>query len=107
MANYNQNLTFNGLGTLTQVIPATGTYDIRGKITLPNIPAGDIGSSSLVVTINKNGSPIYTGLAGARGFKVTSACTAADTIAIIFSSAATIDQSLNVIKSTITIAQEV
>ncbi len=99
MSNYKQNLTFSGLGTITQVIPSTGTFAIDGKMTLPTIPAGEPATSNVAVVINKNGTPIYTGAAGARGFDVDAVCTASDTITIVLSSVSTSAQT-----ATITIA---
>lgn len=103
MANYNQNIGFQGLGTVSVVVPFTDQYVLDGKIQLPNIPAGSPVSSSLVVTINKNGSPQYVGNAGSRGFRSVIACSAGDTLAIVFSSAAAVDVALNAIQSTISI----
>lgn len=102
MAAYNQNLVFNGLGTLSITVPVAGTYFISGNISIPTISTGSSPSSCLV-TINQNGSPIYTGVAGAEGFYTSMVCAAADVIAVVFSSSAAVDQLLNVIKSTISI----
>ena len=99
---YNQNLTFAGLGTLSITLPMDGSYFFEGKISLPTLTkSGEV--SALVVVVNKNGSPVYTGVAGAEGFKVQVSCVANDLIAMVFSSAATADQGLNVIKSVISI----
>ena len=97
----NQNLTFAGLGTLSVTIPQAGAYFFKGKISIPTIAKGDVGPSSCLVTINQNGSPVYTGIAGAEGFYTDIACALNDVIAMVFSSAAAVDQGLNVIKSTI------
>lgn len=102
MANYNQNLVFNGLGTLSITVPVAGSYFCEGKISLPTLTNGG-GVSACLVTINQNGSPIYTGQAGAEGFKTDIVCAALDVIAIVLSSSAAADQPLNVIKSTISI----
>lgn len=99
---FSQNLVFNGLGTLSVTIPAAGLIFFKGKISLPTIVDGG-GASSLVVTINQNGSPVYTGAAGASGFETSFVCAASDVIAFVFSSAAAADQGLNVIKSTVSI----
>ncbi len=100
---YNQNLTFAGLGTLSITVPLAGAYFFKGSISLPTLAKGDISPSALVVTVNQNGSPIYTGQAGAEGFYVTASCAANDVMAMVFSSAATVDQGLNVIKSVISV----
>lgn len=99
---FNQNLTFNGLGTLSVTIPDAGAYFVEGHISIPTLTNGG-GVSALVVTVNQNGSPIYTGVAGAEGFRVTANCAASDVIAMIFSSSAAADLGLNVIKSVISI----
>jgi hypothetical protein len=104
--NYSQNVTFNGLGTFSFNIPAAGAYFLDGKISIPTIVNGG-GPSSLVVTINQNGSPVYVGLAGAEGFYAILSCAANDLIAVVFSSAAPADQALNVIKSTFVVSQGV
>lgn len=100
---FNQNLTFAGLGTLSITVPLAGLYFVEGKISLPTLPKGDSSPSALVVVVNKNGSPIYTGSAGAEGFRTVTSCAANDLIAMVFSSAAAVDQGLNVIKSTVSI----
>lgn len=103
MAAFNQNLVFNGLGTLSLTVPVAGAYFIDGKISLPTMPKGDSAPSSCLVTINQNGSPIYTGIAGAEGFYKTVTCAASDVLAMVFSSSAAVDQPLNVIKSVVSI----
>ena len=104
MANFNQNLVFNGLGTISLTVPVAGPYVLRGHMSLPMISKGDTANSELVVVVNKNGSPIYTGLAGAEGFQVKTTCSALDVLAFVFSSAAAVDQPLNVIKSCIDVS---
>ena len=104
--NYYQNVVFNGLGTFSANVPVAGDYFLDGKISIPTIVNGG-GPSSLVVTVNQNGGPIYTGLAGAEGFFVNMSCAANDLIAVVFSSAAAPDQALNVIKSTFVLGQGV
>lgn len=100
---FNQNLTFAGLGTLSLTVPLAGPYFVEGKITLPTLPKGDATPSALVVTIRQNGSLIYTGAAGAEGFRIDVACAANDVLAMTFASGAAVDQGLNVIKSTIAV----
>lgn len=102
MANvqFAQNSTSCGLTTNTFTAPVAGPYFIKGKVTLPTITtAGYL--SSCVVTINVNGSPIYTGAAGAEGFYTTTTCAANDVIAVVFSSGLATDAALNAIKATI------
>lgn len=101
MANFNLNATVQGLGTTTIVAPTTDTYVVTGTLTLPSIPAGSATSSSVVVTVNLNGSPVYTGAAGSRGFRTGVTATAADTITIVLSSAAAVDLQPNAVKMTL------
>ncbi len=102
MANYNQNLIFNGLGTLSITVPEAGPYFVEGHISLPTLTDGG-GESALVVEISLNEDVIYTGDAGASGFRTTFTADALDEVSIDFSSSADADQVLNVIKSVISI----
>lgn len=97
---FNQSTVFCGLGTYTTVVPVDGLYFVEGKLSLPTLTNGG-GISAVVVTINKNGSPIYTGVAGAEGFYTTVQCAAADSLAVVLSSSADADQGKNAIKTTI------
>lgn len=105
---FNMNSTVTGLTTISIGIPAAAETPISGKISLPTITTGASGPSQCVVTITQTpngGSPttIYTGQAGAEGFALIANCAALDTIAITTSSAAAVDQQLNVIKTTISV----
>lgn len=92
------------LGTVTTPIATDGPYEIIGSLTLPSISQGNTANSAVVATISQNGSPIYTGAAGAKGFMISGIqCVAGDTISVALSSAAAVDQGLNVIKCTIAI----
>lgn len=102
MASFNQNAVFNGLGTFSLKVPEAGPYFVEGHISLPTLVGGG-GASSVVVVVNQNGSPVYTGNAGAEGFRANLLCAANDTVAVVFSSSADADQSLNVIKSNISV----
>ena len=99
---FSQNLVFNGLGTLSITMGVAGLCFADGHIALPTISNGG-GVSACLVTINQNGSPIYTGQAGAEGFYVNFTAAVGDVIAFVFSSSAAADQPLNVIKSSISI----
>lgn len=108
MAQYRNTSTWNGLGTYTMSAPNAGTYTLMGKITLPKISQGDAVNSQVVVTININGGgTIYTGDADAEGFYISplAIASANSLINIILTSAATVDQSLNVIKTTATLSE--
>lgn len=106
MSSFNQNASFSGLGTFSITVQIAGPYFLEGKISLPTLTNGG-GASSCLVTINQNGSPIYTGLAGAEGFKKDTLCAAGDVLAIVLSSSAPADQPLNAIKTVIAIGQGV
>lgn len=105
---FNLNATVTGLTTFTVGIPSVGSYPISGKLVLPTIDQGAPANSAVVVTITQTpngGSPttIYTGAAGSRGFQVMANCAALDSIAIAMTSAASVDQGTNIVKSTISV----
>lgn len=102
MANYAQNLVVNGLGTTSVTIPVADDIFVEGHMSLPTLTNGG-GVSAALVVINKNGSPVYTGQAGAEGFRADIACAAGDVIAVVISSSAPADLPLNVIKTTMSI----
>lgn len=104
MANFSQTLVFNGLGTLAVSSPIAGPLLIRGKVNLPQLPTGSTAPSAVVVTITQNGPTVYTGLAGAEGFMAQLTVAIGDALTFVFSSAAAVDQPLNVIKSTIALS---
>ncbi len=95
-----QNLAFAGLGTVTVTSGIAGPYFVEGKLALPTLTNGG-GESECLVTIVQNSSTVYTGTAGADGFKTELLCTANEDIAITLSSSASADQGLNAIKSVI------
>lgn len=103
-SGFNQNIESQGLNTISTTVPYAGLYSVSGKITLPTLVDGS-GASSLVITVNQNGSPVYTGLAGAEGFYTTLNCAALDVIAVVPSSSAAVDAALNAIKLVISITQ--
>ncbi len=75
-----------------------------------NETSGAVVSSSLVVVVNKNGSPVYTAPALAAGqsalqFKFDLMCAATDIITVVLSSSAPVDNALNNIKSIVSIGQ--
>lgn len=96
--------TFVGLGTFNYTFPTTGIYNLLVQCT-------EHISSALVVTVNLNGSPIYTSptLPGSSGnqrgfeFKIPINATASDALSIVLSSATSIDNQLNNVKSYITV----
>lgn len=116
--------TVNGLSTTTINIPTTDFYTVAGTLELPSQGAtatqgagGGAGtgavatqrlSSQVVVTVNHNGSPIYTGAAGLKGFSTGAQCTAGDTMTVVLTSSETStqpDPQLNAVKATITVIE--
>lgn len=98
--------SYEGLNTYIFTAPADGQYIAEGKISLPTISEGE-SQSGVIVTINVNGgSDIYTGEQAAEGFRAGSFLSEGDTLEITLSSSETVDQSLNVIKSTISIFEQ-
>ncbi len=103
-SGFNQNIESTGLSTISTTVPYAGPYFVKGMITLPTLVDGG-GASSLVVTVNQNGSPVYTGSAGAEGFYTNISCAAFDVIAVVFSSSASVDALSNALQSVISIGQ--
>jgi hypothetical protein len=119
---FNSTQTTTGLTTTTVYIPITDNYNIQGSLQLPSSagsatagPGGGAGtgtgaglptSSQVVTTVNHNGSPILTTIAGAKGFEIGAvACTAGDTITVVLTSSAPIDQNLNQISLTLAVSE--
>jgi len=123
MSNFNNNQTVVGLRTTTINIPSTDFYTFQGTLQLKDLlptpipgPGGGAGTgtnasptqdqpSQVVVTINQNGTPRYTGQAGAKGFSIGINCTAADVITIVTSSSDTYDQGANAVKMTLAVSE--
>ena len=103
-SGFNQNIEAVGLGTTSVTVPYTGAYFVSGKFTIPTL-VGGAGASSLVVTVNQNGSPIYTGQAGPEGFYTNVSCVAYDVIAIVLTSVAAVDAVNNAVKAVYSIGQ--
>lgn len=105
MANFNKSLSAVGLGTIaTFTVPDTAIYAVDGKMTIPSINQGSSAQSALVVVVNVNGSPVYTGSAGSKGFHTQVAANASQVVTVVLSSAAVVDNALNAVKSTVTIS---
>lgn len=124
MSNFNQSSSFQGLNTYTFTVPTTDTYSFQGTVTPPKYPTtatqgtgGGAGTgtgggpdipSQVLITINKNGTPVYTGTAGQQGFQLNGlACTAADVITIVPASSLTQDKQPNAVRITIAITEGV
>lgn len=102
MANFNLSTTVSGIGTFTiGTAPTTDYYIIQGTVDLPTIQNGSSGPSAIVVLVKKNASTIYTSTAGDRGFRVGSSFTAGDTLSIVTSSANSVDNQLNAVRTTV------
>lgn len=103
-SGFNQNIESTGLNTTSVTVPFAGPYFVKGQFTIPTLVDGG-GASSLVVTVNQNGSPVYTGNAGAEGFYTDVSCAANDVIAIVLSSSAAVDAVNNAVKAVYSIGQ--
>lgn len=94
---------FNGIGTLTNTVAATGNYNISLQST--EVPPSGI---SIVV---KNGvttiftAPALSATQGALQFKFSFQATAADVITVILDSATASDLQYNTVKTSISIGQ--
>lgn len=106
MANFNQNLVFQGLGTITITVPTADTYKMQVNSTIPTLTNGG-GVSALVCVIKQNASTLYTGTAGASGAAFEAPLAANDVISFVFSSANAVDAALNAVKSAISISEGV
>lgn len=102
MANFVGLQTICGLGTFPVfTAPAAGVYFVNGQLTLPSLVQGS-GASSVVVVVNVNGSPVYTGIAGATGFQVNQiTCAAGDAVTAVLTSAAAPDAVLNAVRGVV------
>jgi len=104
MASTSSQMVISGLQSVTNGISSAGNYDIIGSLTLPGIANGASANSQVVTTVSHNGSPIFTSQAGSEGFTITNLpCAAGDTITVALTSAAAVDQGLNVVKCTVAI----
>lgn len=106
MANFYVTEHVVGLGTTTLPgAPTADQYTIRGTLTLPTIPQGSSASSSVVVTVinSTTTTTLYTGSAGARGFKVVATLAAGDVITVTTASANSVDQGKQAVKTSIQI----
>lgn len=103
-SGFNQNLESTGLNTNSVTVPYAGPYFVKGKFAIPTLVNGG-GASSLVITINQNGSPVYTGPAGAEGFYKNLSCAANDVITMVLTSSAAPDAVTNNVKARYSIGQ--
>lgn len=100
----NKKLVIAGLQSQSTSVTNAGNYTITARITLPTIEQGATANSQVVTTVTQNSSVIYTSLPGARGFQLLNVpCASSDTITVALTSAAAVDQGLNVVKATVAI----
>jgi hypothetical protein len=95
---FNQSGELAGLNTYTISVPTAGAYSIDWKNYLSRLAQGG-SPSSLVTTINQNGSPVFTSTAGSDGGHYDLSCSAGDTITLVTSSSAPVDETLNNVKT--------
>lgn len=102
---FNQNIELSGISSVDTAVPAAGPYFAKGKLSIPRPSQGDAQASSAVVTITNRTGPVtlYTGTAGADGFRVDTLCAAGDIIRIAITSANSEDTALNAVKTQIQI----
>ena len=100
----------SGLETLTIVMNRSGASRLEGKIHLPIRSQSDPSDpnflslpSAVVATIRKNGSTLFTSIAGSDGFSVPVSFVIGDTLTVQLSSAAAPDQVLNAVNAVVTI----
>lgn len=92
MANFNGNISINGLGVFTIfTAPAAGTYFVNGQLTLPQIGTAGI-ASAVVCEVKIGSSSQYIGTAGASGFQLNQlVCSSGDVVTVTLTSAASVD----------------
>ena len=102
MNNPNSSMQIEGLNSGTFIAPNAGVFNFDGKLTFPEQAEGSTTTNPVVVTITQNSSTVYTGNAGAQGFKVSLTCAQNDSIVITLSSSAP-PQNYNRIRANIAI----
>ena len=105
MANGMKKIQFNGLGSYTWTVSEAGNYYVESKSSIPGVNQGSSSQSSLVTTIQHNGSTIFTSQTGASSAYTNEIiCAALDTLAVTYTSSNAIDSGLNAVKSQIIFA---
>lgn len=105
MANQVLSTTFAGLGTAASVTASTSDiYNITGTLTIPTLITTGI-KSQVVVTVNQNGSPVFTSAQGVQGFQTGVQATAGDVITIVISSSLPADAAPQAVKTTLSISE--
>ncbi len=110
MSAYSQNFAISGLETLTIVIPVAGNYTLSGKIKIPRLSQSDPTDpnflsypSQVVCTIKKNGTTLFTTMAGSDGFSLPIQAALSDSFTVALSSSAAEDTVLNSVSAVISL----
>lgn len=103
MANFSINEAVSGLRSTQMPRLNPGSHTITGKLTLPSRGTGLATSTTVVVTVTQNGTPIYIGAPGADGFVTGFNAAVNDVITVVTSSSNPIDQQLNAVKMIVSI----
>lgn len=92
MANFNGNVSINGLGVFTLfTAPAAGTYFVNGQLTLPQLVTDGV-PSAVVCEVKIGSSSQYIGAAGTSGFQLNQlVCALGDVVSVTLTSAAAVD----------------
>jgi hypothetical protein len=125
MANFNVSTTVTNLQETDIVVPTTDQYTVGVTNQLRNIDpvpsayssnagagggtnTGTQTQSAVVTVVKVNSTTKYTSNAGDRGVgPITVQCTAGDTIKVITSSSASIDNQPQAVQTTITVSEGV
>lgn len=100
----NSSQVFTGLGTLTYTVASNGLYNVQAQ-------TSEVPPSGLVITVNKNGSPVYTSptitpTQISLQFKTYPfPCVVTDVVTVVMSSASAIDSQINNVKTSVAIGQ--
>lgn len=96
--NFTGRQSLNGIGsdnyrdTTLFTAPATGTYFINGRLTLPE-------GSQVRANISKNGSTVYAGVTGQKGFAVRAlSLVTNDVVTVRLRSSLAADKALNAVQ---------
>jgi hypothetical protein len=103
VASFNINETISGLRTTPIPYVNPGPCRIAGKLSLPSPNLGSGAGSTVVVTVNQNGTPVYTSNPGADGFETGVNISNGDVITVVTSSSSVVDQQLNAVKMTLSV----
>lgn len=107
MANLVVSTSFAGLGTAVNITaPQADIYNITGTVTLPTLTMTSATTpSAVIVTVNKNGTPVFISTAGDRGFSTGVNAAQGDVITVVLSSTLASDAAPMAVKSTISVSE--